>query len=157
MRILILGVGNILLGDEGLGPAALNMLRERRQWPEHIRLLDGGTLGMGLMAEIQDCDFLLVLDAVLGEDAPGTIYRLTGEDLRKSMGFKDSMHQMDLVDTLICCELTGTRPETVVLGMQPGTWRDLRAELSPAIAARLPDLCAAALEELRRLGEKVSI
>jgi hydrogenase maturation protease len=152
MRILVLGVGNILLGDEGLGVEALRCLAESRVWPENVRLLDGGTQGMMLMAEMQECDFLLVLDAVLGDGPPGTLYRLTGEDLRKSLSFRDSMHQTDLVDTLICCELGGRRPETLVLGMQPEDWQSVRAELTPAVAARIPALCGAALAELRLRG-----
>jgi hydrogenase maturation protease len=152
MRVLILGVGNILLCDEGLGVAAVRRLRDSREWPENIRLADGGTLGMRLMPDIQDCDFLLVLDAVEGNAPPGSVYRLTGEELRKSIGFRDSMHQTDLVDTLICCELNGKLPETVVIGMQPADRHSPRVELTPEIAGRIPELCDVALQELRRRG-----
>jgi len=152
MRILILGVGNILLRDEGLGVAAVRRLQERYEWPEHVELLDGGTLGAKLMPQIQQCDFVLVLDAILGDGPPGALYRLEGDDVRNSLSFRDSMHQTDLLDTLVFCRLTGKCPEALVIGMQPVEWRSLQPELTPETAARIPDLCACALEELQRRG-----
>lgn len=149
-KILILGVGNILLRDEGIGVRAVEYLQDQYIWPEHVRLLEGGTQGMMLMGAMQDCDLLLVLDAVLGDGPAGSLYRLKGDDLRQSLGFKDSMHQTDLVDTLICCQLNGHSPESVVLGMQPEDWHSLEVGLSPNIAARIPDLCRMALEELQK-------
>ncbi len=150
--ILILGVGNILLGDEGIGVRAAEQLRNRADVPSHVRVVDGGTLGPGLMDAVMSCDLLLVLDAVLGPGEPGSLYRLEGDDLRKSLSFGASAHQFDLPDTLILCELAGHRPETVVLGMEPADIRTPRAELSPCCAARLPELVELALQELRGRG-----
>jgi hydrogenase maturation protease len=151
-RVLILGVGNILFADEGLGVRAVDYLREHSDLPSHIRLLDGGTLGIRLMSALTDCDILLVLDAVLGNAAPGSLYRLEGEDLRRSLSFRDSMHQTDLVDTLALCELAGHKPETVVLGLEPADIATMSDALTPVIRERLPALAEAALAELRRLG-----
>ncbi|MBO6003152.1 MAG: hydrogenase maturation protease, partial [Mailhella sp.] len=106
-KILILGVGNILFRDEGIGVRALEWLRGNARFPENVTLLDGGTLGVGLMDALLGCDRAYVLDAVLGGGEPGSIYRLTDENLRKSMSFRDSLHQTDLVDTLISCDLLG--------------------------------------------------
>lgn len=150
--ILVLGVGNILYTDEGIGVRAVESLRETCSFSTNVRLLDGGTLGMRLMDAIMDCDRLIVVDAVLGGDEPGSIYRLTGEDLRKSLGFNDSMHQTDLVDTLIFCELAGHRPDAVVIGMEPEDYQTLCPEVSPRAAERLPLLCGAVLEEVRAAG-----
>lgn len=150
--MLILGVGNILFSDEGLGVRAVEHLRDHAALPAHIRLLDGGTLGIRLMADIMDCDLLLVLDAVLGHGEPGSLYRLEGDGLRNSLSFCDSMHQTDLVDTLLLCELAGHRPETIVFGLEPADITTLNDEPTPVISARLPDLAGAALEELRQRG-----
>ena len=151
-KILILGVGNILYTDEGVGVRAVKRLLETYDFSDNVTLLDGGNLGMRLMGPLMDADTCIVLDAVLGGDVPGTVYRLTGEDLRKSLAFKDSMHQSDLVDTLISCELAGNRPETVVIGMEPLDFTTMGVELSPAIAARVPAMLDIALRELAAAG-----
>ncbi|MDR2502782.1 MAG: HyaD/HybD family hydrogenase maturation endopeptidase [Deltaproteobacteria bacterium] len=152
LRVLILGVGNLLLGDEGVGVHAVRKLEEEHAFPPEVRLLDGGTLGLRLMECMEECDFLLVLDAVRGGQSPGTLYRLEGEALRSSLGKAESIHQVDLADTLILCELSGKRPHTVVLGLEPENITDARPELSPALETALPKMCAAAVEEMRRLG-----
>jgi hydrogenase maturation protease len=148
-------VGNILFTDEGIGVRAVQYLEEHYRFPEQITLLDGGTLGMGLMSALMDSDLVLILDAVLGGEAPGSLYRLTGEDLRKSVSFRDSMHQTDLVDTLIFCELAGHRPEAVVLGMEPFDYQSMAMELSPIATESLPRLATLALDELEQNGVKV--
>lgn len=150
--ILVLGVGNTLLTDEGIGVNAVAYLREYYVFPEHVQLMDGGTLGMRLMEALMDCRSAVIVDAVLGGEAPGTVYRLAGEDMRGSLSFKDSMHQADLPDTLACCELAGHCPETVVLGMQPQDYASLGVELTPVCAEALPALCRAVVEELKGMG-----
>jgi len=151
-KILILGVGNILYTDEGVGVRAVERLLADFDFSDNVTLMDGGNLGMRLMEPLMACDYCIVLDAVLGGDVPGTVYRLTGEDLRKSLAFKDSMHQSDLVDTLIYCELVGKRPDTVVIGMEPFDFKTMAVELSPTIAERVPAMLDIALAELRTAG-----
>lgn len=155
-KILVLGVGNILFTDEGIGVRAVEYAQERYVFPDNVTLLDGGTLGMSLMDALLDCDVAFVFDAVLGGDEPGAIYRLTGDDLRKSVSFRDSMHQTDLVDTLIFCDLVGHRPEAVVLGMEPVDYHTMRPELSSRAAERLPLLVELLLTELQARGVAVT-
>ena len=156
-KVLLLGVGNILLRDEGFGVAAVQRLERDHVWPDNVTLMDGGTLGLLLMPHIMDCDLLVVLDVVLGPGEPGTIYRLAGEDLRKSLSFRDSTHQTDLEDTLVSCELAGHRPEALVIGIQPGDWQSLSTELTPELEAQLPRFCAKVVEELARHGVDIVI
>ena len=151
-RILILGVGNILFTDEGIGVRALEWLREHYTFPEQITLVDGGTLGMGLMDALLSCDRVYVLDAVLCGGAPGSVYRLTDNDLRKSVSFRDSLHQTDLVDTLIYCDILGHRPEGIVFGMEPSDYHTMTVGLSPVCEQALPGLATHLVEELRSLG-----
>ncbi|MSS26534.1 HyaD/HybD family hydrogenase maturation endopeptidase [Desulfovibrio sp. PG-178-WT-4] len=151
-KILILGVGNILLTDEGFGVRAVEYLETHYRWPERVRLMDGGTQGLMLMPELLECDFLVVLDVVLGPEAPGTVYLLEGEDLRKSLSFRDSMHQTDLLDTLITCHLAGHRPEAVIIGLQPFDYKTMQVGLSPQAQALLPEFCRKAVEEMARRG-----
>lgn len=151
-RILVLGVGNILYTDEGLGVRAVTLLDEGYAFSENVTLMDGGTLGTRLMDPIMESDVLIVADAVLGSGEPGSIYRLTGEDLRKSLAFKNSMHQTDLVDTLIQCEILGHRPEAVVIGMEPADYKTMCVEISDRAAERMPDMLAAVLQEISGAG-----
>ena len=76
----------------------------------------------------------------------------SGEGLRESMSFRDSMHQTDLVDTLIYCDLAGHRPDAVVIGMEPADYHTMEIGLTPVCQARLPDLAGKVVEELRARG-----
>lgn len=151
-RILIMGVGNVLLCDEGFGVRAVAYLEEHYDWPENVRFLAGETGGIMLMPEIQSCDLLVVLDVVLGGEAPGTVYLLENDDLRKSLSFRDSMHQTDLLDTLATCELAGHRPEALAFGLQPFDYHSMTMQLSPQAEAMLPTFCRKVVDELQRRG-----
>lgn len=151
-RILVLGVGNILFADEGVGVRTVQKMQDEYEFSENITLLDGGTLGTKLMDAIVGSDRLFVIDAVLGNGQPGNIYRLTGDDLRKSLSFKNSLHQTDLVDTLIYCDLIGNCPETVVVGIEPLDYNTMTVELSKEIEVRLPDIISVVQKEIEQLG-----
>lgn len=151
-RILVLGVGNILYTDEGAGVRCMELLDRNYEFSDNVTLMDGGNLGMRLMDAIMNCEFLIVLDAVLGGDEPGSVYRLTGEDLRKSLAFKNSMHQSDLVDTLIYCGMIGNRPEAVVIGVEPADYQSMAVELSPTLKERLAIMADVALKEVENAG-----
>ena len=151
-RILVLGVGNILLRDEGVGVRVVERLQADYSFSPNVSLLDGGTLGIKLMDAISSSDVLIVVDAVLNGQPPGTFYRLTGEEVRKSVAFKYSLHQTDLLETLACCELVGNRPETVVLGIEPEDYSPWSDELTPTVKNRVAELAQAVLEEISRAG-----
>jgi len=151
-RILVLGVGNILYTDEGAGVRCVEKLEREYEFSSNVTLLDGGTLGMRLMDSLLSCDTAIILDAVLGGQEAGTIYRCTGDELRKSLAFKDSMHQTDLVDSLIYCDLLGNRPDAVVIGIEPHDYQTMAIEVSDVLAARLDDMAAFALKEVEAAG-----
>lgn len=158
-KILILGVGNVLLQDDGVGVHTVRRLEAEYDFPPNVRLMDGGTLGVSLMEYINDSDYLIVVDAVRAGHPAGSVYRLEDEGLRKSLGMSDSMHQVDLVDTLIMCDLaTGRRPKAVVFGMEPKAiaMDALDPELSPEARAGQDKLCRVIVEEVERVtGAKV--
>lgn len=141
-KILILGVGNILLSDEGFGVQAVNWLQNNYQWPKYIELLDGGTQGFMLIPHIQSCDILIVLDIVLGQEKAGTTYLLEGNDIRKSFSFHDSMHQTDLLDTLFNCELINSKPQTIVFGFEPFDYKTFNPEITTNSQKLLPQYCS---------------
>jgi hydrogenase maturation protease len=156
-RILVLGVGNILFTDEGIGVAAADEISRLYDLSDNVTVMDGGTLGTRLMDPIMNCDLLIVVDAVLGDGPAGSIYRLTGEDLRKSLAFKDSMHQTDLVDTLIMCEIVGNRPEAVIIGMEPFDYHTMHVGISEVSQERQAALMGFVLEEIVKAGGSYSL
>ncbi|ACS79978.1 MULTISPECIES: HyaD/HybD family hydrogenase maturation endopeptidase [Maridesulfovibrio] len=151
-KILVLGVGNILFTDEGIGVKVVNELMSQYSFSDNVEVMDGGTLGTKLMGPMMECDFLIVVDAVLGNDEPGSVYRLTGEDLRRSLAFKDSMHQTDLLDTMVLCELCDRRPECVVIGVEPKDYQTMHDEVSDVTLERLPFMMEKVLEEVSAAG-----
>lgn len=151
-NILVLGVGNILFTDEGVGVRIVERLQAECDFSQNVTLMDGGTLGTRLMEPIMACRYLIVVDAVLGDKTPGSVYRLTGDDLRKSLAFKNSLHQTDLVDTLIYCDVLGNRPEAVIVGIEPHDYKTMSVDLSETIQARMPELMAAVITEVSKAG-----
>ncbi len=151
-RILVLGVGNILAADEGLGVRCIELLHASHAFSDNVAILDGGTMGMLLMGPILDADVLIVADAVLGDGEPGSIYRLTDQDLPRRLDPGKSPHQADLMDTLVYCEVLGRRPPVVVLGMEPADILSVACELTPPVARRLPDLARLVLREIEAAG-----
>lgn len=151
-RILVLGVGNILFTDEGIGVRCIEQMQEKFSFSGNVTLMDGGTLGTRLMGPILESDYLIVCDAVLCDDKPGSVYRLMGDDLRKSLAFRDSMHQTDLVDTLGMCELVGNRPEAIVIGMEPADYQTMALELSETAQNAMPVMIESVVQEILAAG-----
>jgi hydrogenase maturation protease len=137
MRVLVLGVGNPLMGDDGFGLALLEHLRRSREWPDGVTLMDGGTWGMNLLPAIEDADALLILDAIDAGRDPGTLVVLQRGDLPRYVAQKLSPHQVDLRDVLALAELRGRLPAfAAALGVQPERIA-LGTELSPVAADTL--------------------
>jgi hydrogenase maturation protease len=153
--VVVLGLGNLLRRDEGLGIRALERLRERYVLPGTIQLVDGGTLGLDLLCYLEEAEQLLVLDAALTEGPPGTLLRVEDGNVPAFFGMRTSPHEIALPDLLAVARLRGTAPDkVVVLGIQPEAL-ELGWELSPVVAAGLDALADAAADELRRWGMRV--
>jgi hydrogenase maturation protease len=150
-RVVVIGLGNPLMGDDGLGLAALERLRDYSLPPE-VELVDGGTWGMNLLPVIEDADELILIDAIDTGAAPGTPIRLEHAQLPRYLATKISPHQVDLRDVLALAELRGTLPpDTVALGLQPASV-ELRNSLSDTLRCAVDDLVAAVAQELTRRG-----
>jgi len=146
---VVLGLGNTLHTDDGIGPQAIERLRNDARVPAEVALIEGGTLGLELLTYIWDCSYLLVLDAVDVGQPPGTLVRMSSQEVRTLPG-KGSVHQMGVADLLVALRILASQtPEIVLLGVQPAS-TDWGTELSPAVAAALPALTDAAIAELGR-------
>jgi hydrogenase maturation protease len=151
-QITILGVGNILLSDEGVGVRVVEYLDRRYDFGENVQVVDGGVLGVRLMGVIGNTDFLIVVDAVANRGAPGTLYRLADAQVPRRVLAKQSMHQLDLPEVLALCAAIDKNPRVVVLGVEPQDITTMDVALTPAIAAKVPELAAMVLAELDALG-----
>lgn len=117
---LVLGLGNPLMGDDGLGLAALARLKAEFEMPPEVSLVDGGTWGMNLLHLIEGAERLVLLDAINTGDMPGTVNFLEREDLPRFFSHKLSPHQIDLREVLGLAELRGHLPrQMVAIGIQP--------------------------------------
>ena len=149
MSILVLGIGNLLMADDGVGVRIAQGLATCYRFPSGVKVLDGGTLGLDLLPRLEGVDRLLVVDAVETGDKPGTMIRLTGEDIPLALETKVSPHQMGLKDLLTVAALQGNVPREMVLwGVQPASI-ELDMMLSPDVADKMPLLEEKVLEELR--------
>ena len=144
---LVLGIGNILLRDEGVGVRAVEIL-QRMDLPEGVQVIDGGTSGADLIEHLADRSKVVVIDAVEGEGLPGTIYRLRRDDLMCSSRGSISLHQIGLVESLTMARFLGCDPqEVIVFGVQPGSISP-GLELTPEVVSAVPKIVEAVLEEI---------
>ena len=149
MNILVLGIGNVLLTDEGIGVRALNELGRRYTFPENVELLDGGTAGIELLRHIRKRDYLIIIDAMKWGKEPGTVIRVEGNDVPAAFRTRISPHQLGLSDLLAAAMLTDELPKNLVLfGVEPESL-DIGLDLTDAVEASLDKLIGAVLEELR--------
>ncbi|MBW2086567.1 MAG: hydrogenase maturation protease, partial [Deltaproteobacteria bacterium] len=120
-----------------------------------VALVDGGVRGLGLVPIIKEAEDLIIIDAVRKGQAPGTLYRLTDEDLCARVNQKNSLHQVDLIEALTVAQAFGeAMPSIIVLGVEPLDVSPWGMELTPIIEARVDELVALVIEELGRLGVK---
>jgi len=151
-HIMVLGVGNLLFTDEGVGIHAVKTLLERYEFSQNVSIEDGGVLGINLLGIISEADDLIVVDAIRNGGAPGTLYRLEGDDIPKRILAKNSLHQVDLLEALTLCQALDKVPETVIVGVEPEDIETLSLELTPPVQEKMDDLIAMVLRELDRLG-----
>ncbi|HEU5055848.1 MAG TPA: HyaD/HybD family hydrogenase maturation endopeptidase [Kofleriaceae bacterium] len=154
--VVVLGLGNLLMGDDGVGVFALAALAAEPRVPAGARLLDGGTLGLSLLPYVRSAPDLVLIDAVRGEGPPGSLVRLEGDEVPGAVLERLSVHQVGVADLVAGARLLGGWPERIVLcGVVPERI-ELGVELSPAVRAAVPALVAMVLGELERLAVEVA-
>jgi hydrogenase maturation protease len=146
-RILVLGVGNLLLGDEGVGVHVAQRMMTMKMPPE-VRVVEGGTDGFGLVNVITEADRMILIDAVKGGGQPGSIYRFEIEDCPPYPDiFKTSVHQISILEVINLSSLIGSTPRTTIIGIEPACM-EMGMELSPAVAAKVPRIIEMIKEEV---------
>ncbi len=141
-KVLVLGVGNILYRDDGIGPAAVSQLGAEGIHASCADFLDGGTIALSLLPEIEDRDALIVVDAARLDAPPGTICIFEGIEMDSRLtGSRRSVHDVAVADAMTAAQLAGTLPERRALVCVAPETVDLGLGLSPAVAAALPETC----------------
>ena len=150
--ILVLGLGNTIMTDDGFGVEVVTTLASRYHFHGPVQLLDGGTLGLDLLPYLEELEALLIVDALDMRAEPGRIFRLAGEDVPRAFASKLSVHQMGLQDLLAVAELQGHVPRNLVVwGVQPESI-EMGTELTVTAAAAVEPVIAGVLKELQEWG-----
>jgi len=150
--VLVLGIGNLVMSDDGVGVKVVHHLQQEYRFADNVEVLDGGTLGLDLLPKLEGIDHLIVVDAVETGDKPGSCVRLAGEELPIALETKVSPHQMGLKDLLSVAQLLGHSPgDMVLIGVQPGSI-EMDTELTPEVTAVFQLLVDKVLDELDKIG-----
>lgn len=134
----VLGLGNILLQDEGFGVHFIRWLSSRNAGNEELRIIDGGTLGYGLLDVIASCRNLIVIDCIKIDDEPGSLYRFTREDMDLYMPKPTSAHEVEFPHVLHQAELMGQCPNVIFLCIVPEKYGDMGLEMTPGPDGEVP-------------------
>ncbi|MCR5756419.1 MAG: HyaD/HybD family hydrogenase maturation endopeptidase [Selenomonas sp.] len=151
-EVTILGIGNVILRDEGFGVRVAEYLDKHYVFPDTVQIVDGGTLGIELTQYVTGTEKLLVIDSINGGAEPGTTFRFHNDDVMEHFQDKLSAHEVGIQDVLGLLTVTGHKiPEVVVIGAQP---YDVEAgvELSAGMMKLMPQMVEQALQELKRWG-----
>ena len=151
-RILVMGVGNPLMRDEGIGPRVIETILSGYDFPAHVEVVDAGTMGLWILDLLLDVDRLIIVDAVkdTGHE-PGTVVVMTPDDIADNQVLH-SLHDMRLTDVLQNAALIGRAPEAIVVGVQIERIEEFVLELSSSVEQAIPVAVAATLEQLKQLG-----
>ncbi len=152
-KLLVMGIGNMLLTDDGVGVFAAQTLMEEK-FPENVTVIEAGTFTQDVFYLFEGYETILVLDIVHAKGEPGTIYRLSESDLVDNEKQRLSIHDIDLIDSLNMAELLhGKRPNLQVIGMEPADYLTWNVGLSPKVQAKFDDFLNVARKEIATLSQ----
>ena len=152
LPLLVLGLGNVLLQDDGVGAAAVAELLEQFDVPPGVRVLDGGTLGLSLLPYLEDAEAVILVDAIRADTGAGTVVRLEGDEVAPAVATRLSPHQIGVSDLLDGAQWLGRYPRRVLLlGLVPEAM-DLAIGLTASVRASLPALVERVVAEALALG-----
>ncbi len=151
-KVLLIGMGNVLMQDEGIGVRAVEELECRYHLPAHVRVMDGGTTGMELYEPMREADALVVADAINADSPHGSLVRIANSDIRAFFQTKLSNHQLGLSDLLALLTLKNQTPRHVaIIGMVPHSLEN-QLGLSAPVSGALDAMVAMLVDELTALG-----
>ena len=151
--ITVLGIGNLLMHDDGAGIHAVQKLMDNYSFEPAIQLIDGGTMGSELLPIFEEADKLIIVDAVNFNEEPGFIGTIENDDILTRLMTKLSMHHLGLTDVLSQVKLLDIEPSQIYLvGIQPEDLNELTMELSEAVSLRVDRMLEVVLLKLKEWG-----
>ena len=157
MKTAVIGIGNLLYQDEGVGVHVVNNMLVRYGFPPECIIIDGGTKGLELLPTIEEQDAIILVDAVDFGEEPGFIKVIEDQDMKAYLDLKFSVHQIGIPDMLFAMEFKGIKPPKICLiGIQPPPEEfEMEPKLTPLIAGKLDELIELTVERLRAWGVPV--
>ena len=156
-KIGILGIGNLIVGDEGFGVHAVRYLEENFEFPDSVLIRDGGTAGIYMSPFLEECDPVLVIDVVDIDAEPGSMHYYSSEDVKAGkISTRMSPHQLGLLEILEICKLRDAAPETLEFYCVVPKKLDTSTELSDVVAPRVKEISDIVLKRLAELGVEVN-
>jgi hydrogenase maturation protease len=155
VKALVLGIGNLLIGDEGVGCRTIEELSRRYTMPPSVECIDGGTAGFELLSLIDGRDQVILIDALRDDRPPGTVIMVEGEHVPKAFMARTTPHQLGICDVLAAAQLTDAMPRHLTLyGIEPKQL-DVGICLSPEVEAGMEKTIRAVVDQLRHFGYEV--
>ena len=152
-KIAVVGAGNVLFLDEGVGIYAQKYLEENFEFDKDITIVDGGVLGFKLMTYYQDYDRVLILDTItMHNEEAGAIYSIPAEELLGLGSYKQNAHEVEIVEMLEICSLLDKMAEVQIVGIVPQNIIDVKTNLTPRLKANFDNFIKVALDELKKMG-----
>ncbi|XOB63441.1 HyaD/HybD family hydrogenase maturation endopeptidase [Campylobacterota bacterium DY0563] len=152
MKNIVIGVGNVLFKDEGVGIYASKYLEENFEFDDSLEIIEGGTLGFKLMTFFQEYDNVIILDTVSIEDKAGEIFRLPSDVLLGLGQYRKTAHEVEIVEMLEICSVLDKHAEVTILGIIPEDIESVDIGLTKTIEDRFDEYIAQALKELESVG-----
>ncbi len=152
MKVVIVGVGNILFKDEGIGIYASKYLQENFEYDDHLEVIDGGTLGFKLMTYYQDYDKVIILDTVSIKDESGSIYNIPSDELLGLGSYRQTAHEVEVVEMLEICSLLEKMAEVRLIGIVPEDIESVDIDLTDKIKGQFDNFINVCVKELEDSG-----
>lgn len=146
-NILVLGLGNILLGDEGVGVRVIEQLLSR-SLPDEIEVIDGGTAGYELINFFEGKEKVIIVDAVKTDDTPGSVYKMDLSVVQEDETVQLSLHQIGLKNVFKMASMMDLNPEVTLIGIVPKNYQDYNIGLSKEVEKAIPLAIETVLKEL---------
>lgn len=154
MKNIVVGVGNVLFKDEGVGIYASKFLEANYEFDSDLEIIEGGTLGFKLMAYFQEYDNVIILDTVSIEDKAGEIFRLPSDVLLGLGQYRKTAHEVEIVEMLEICSVLDKHAEVTILGIIPEDIVSVEIGLTKTIEDRFEEFTLQAIKEIESIGIK---
>jgi hydrogenase maturation protease len=151
-QITVLGLGSIILKDEGFGVHFIRWFSKRYNLGDDVRILDGGTLGYRLLDIVTSSSYLIVVDCIKLDEDPGAIYRFTQDEMRLKMPDPTTAHEVEFPDVLSMADLMDECPQVIFLCIVPESYGTMELDMTPTMTAAFPAMETLLIKELRQLG-----